>query len=556
MPPLDKVPGNLNEKQAAHLLWRATFGPSKEDIKSFTSISIDAALDLLFASQPTPQPPVDAKTGTTWLNPRSGPLNSEPEVLTDYFMSWHLERMLKSGTNAKEKITWFFHSHLPVRRTLVESEGMYYQNALYRYHAFGSFKELFKRICIDNAMLIYLDGASNIQSSPNENFAREMFELYSIGRGNQIAEGNYTNYTEEDIKAATRVLTGWTNDPDYTHTDEVTSIPAGFMQIAVVDADEIANKHDAGVKQFSSAFNNTSIAPQALVNGYATKEAAEQELDAMINMIFDRDATARFITRKLYRFFVYHKNNSRNRRTGYCAFGNRIQNSGYSMTIILRRLLSSQHFFDSDNVSVDDNIAGAMVKSPLELIFGAIRGFNVQVPDISSGAKAVYEKQYIPGILECIYRQGLDLYEPFDVAGYPAYHQFPGYQRNWVTPHSIAYRYIFADLLLNGVNHEGGELGFRLDTVDWVNNTNHISDPGNAETLVNELLEFMVPFQVPEERKNYFLEQVLLDGLTYASAWTAEWDTYKNNGSNETTIRQRLNALIASIMKSPEYQLM
>ena len=550
MPPLPKLAGNLTKKQAAHLLRRATFGPSQEDISEFTNISVDEALDKLFTDQPVPDPPVDPGTGLTWLTPRSLP-GADQEKLIDYYISWHLEQMLKSGTGIKEKITFFFHSHLPTRRSLIEeSEAIYYQNTLFRYYAFGSFKELFKRICIDNAMLIYLDGYTNENSSPNENFAREMFELYSVGRGEQVSVGNYTNYTEDDIKAATRLLTGWTNDDTYTNIDPVTGIPTGILQTVTSGSYQLANKHDPDTKQFSSAFGNNTIAPETIIDGYATDEAAMGELDGLIDMIFDQDATAQFITRKIYRHFIYHQVNE----TIVNQLAENFKASDYNMETMLRELLGSEHFFDSDNTITDDDNKGALIKSPVELILGTIRAFNIEIDNISTNPSVIYNREYIPGILECIYRQGLDFYEPFEVAGYPAYHQFPGYNRNWITPHTLAYRYMFADLIIDGVNHEGETLGFQLNILNWIQDSNHISDPSNAEQLVNELLEFLVPFQVSTERRDYFLNDIFLSG-TYASAWAAEWATFISNGSNEATIRQRLEALLRSVMKSPEYQL-
>ncbi len=110
--------------------------------------------------------------------------NSEQDDLFGYFQAWHLDVMRQAPLTLKERITWFLHTHLAARWTEINSsEAIYYQNCLYRHYAYGSFKELFKKICVDNAMLRYLDGYSNKKNSPNENFAREMFELYGIGKG-------------------------------------------------------------------------------------------------------------------------------------------------------------------------------------------------------------------------------------------------------------------------------------------------------------------------------------------------------------------------------------
>ncbi|MGD2035897.1 MAG: DUF1800 family protein, partial [Bacteroidales bacterium] len=466
----------------------------------------------------------------------------------------HLEQLRNSGNSVKERLVWFLHTHLPVRRTIVpQSENLYYQNALFRHYAFGNFKELFRKVCVDNAMLIFIDNATNDVDSPNENFAREMFELYSIGRGTQVSEGNYTNYTEDDIKAATRVLTGYEVDDTFANIDPDTGIPSGKLIVRLEGATEIADRHDAGQKQFSAAFQNHAIEPSALVGGQATKEAAEAELDEMIDMIFDQDETARFISRKLYRFFVYYEITDEVESQVIEPLASVFRNNNYSLETTVRTLLSSVHFFDQDNAVTTDDNKGAIIKSPVEIVLNTCNLFDVSFPTDPS---ALYETVYQEGLIEAIDYQGLMLYEPYDVAGYAAYFQFPNYNRNWITPYSLAYRYQFADLLINGVNNGGDPLGIQLDILDWVENSGHIPDPSDAEALVQSLISWMFPYPLNEDRLNFFLTDVFLDSL-YPSAWTMEWDNYQSEpGTYEATVRSRLEILLRALIQSPEYQLL
>ena len=315
MASLNELAGNLSRSQAAHLLRRCTFGPTISEIDAFTGLSASAAMaQLLDDTAPDPLPPIDPATGATWVDPPTTPhavvdVNSEQDELFGFFQSWHMDVMRQAPLTLKERLTWFLHTHLPARWTEINSsEAIYYQNGLFRHYAYGSFKDLFKKICVDNAMLRYLDGYSNKKNSPNENFAREMFELYGIGKGPQIAEGDYTNYTEDDIKAATRVLTGWELDDTFSFLDPDTNLPTGKMQShkSGDGTTDLATEHDTGQKVFSSKFGGAIIEPATLVEGFATVEAAYDELDAMIEMMFAQAETARFIARKLYRFFVYH----------------------------------------------------------------------------------------------------------------------------------------------------------------------------------------------------------------------------------------------------------
>ncbi len=297
MASLTEITGVLGRKRAAHLLRRSTFGPTIAEIDQFSALTATQAMALLLDdSAVDPLPPIDLETGSTWVDPTnvSGPPfagsgNSEQDQLFEYFKAWHIDVMRKAPLTLKERLTWFLHTHLPARWTEIkQSEAIYYQNCLYRHYAYGSFKELFKKICVDNAMLRYLDGYSNKKNSPNENFAREMFELYSIGRGEQVLEGDYTNYTEEDIKAATRVLTGWGLDETYSYIDPDTGLPAGKMesQMAGDGTTELATEHDTDDKTFTDKFGSTVISSSE-VEGFSTVEAAYGELDEMIEEIIN-----------------------------------------------------------------------------------------------------------------------------------------------------------------------------------------------------------------------------------------------------------------------------
>jgi uncharacterized protein (DUF1800 family) len=552
--PLDNFTGQLGKRNAAHLLRRATFGPTPGDIANFATMTVSEAMDILFQEVPDPQPPVDPVTGTTWLNPAATGSNSPQEDLIDFFMAWHLEQMRNSGTSVKERLVWFLHTHLPVRRSVVpQSEYLYYQNALFRFYAMGSFKTLFRKIVVDNAMMIFIDNATNDVISPNENFAREMFELYSIGRGAQIAPGNYSHYTEDDIKAATRVLTGWEVTDQFDHFDQETGLPTARLKTTLSGATEIANRHDKDPKHFSPLFQNRIIQPSELYDGYATPEAAEAELDELIEMIFDQDETSRFITRKIYRFFVYYEITPEVESQVIQPLATDFRNSDFNLEVLVRNLLSSKHFFDTDNIPVDDNNQGALIKSPLEIIIGLCRMFEVQFP---AAVSTLYQTVYQEGLLPIMENQGLPFFEPYDVAGFEAYFQFPNFNRNWITPYSLAYRYQFSVQITQGINANNDALNLQFNFLDWIENGGNISDPSIAETLIDELSELLFPFPLSAERRDYFILTILLDGLYPASYWTTRWNAYKSSpGPNKAEIEGMLENLFHGLIQSPEYQL-
>ena len=545
------VTGTLGVKRAAQLLRRSTFGPTRKDIDDFSTKTIDEAITALFTDVPVPAPPVDPKTGQTWLNPKATASNSDPEVLMNYLKAWHLEKMRKSGNSIKEKITFFYHSHIPTRWSVVQStEAIYYQNALFRYYAFGSFKDLFQKICLDNANLINLDGALNDVDSPNENFAREMFELYTIGKGPQIGDSNYTNYTEADIKAAAKVLSGYTNDDTFTNLDTTTNIPIGKL---ITDVSKVATRHDASAKTFSSAFGGTVIQPSQKTGNYATDVGAAAELTDLMNMIFNQPETAKFITRKLYRFFVYYDITADIETNIIAPLADILRANNYNISNTLKTLLKSQHFYDTDDsVTSNDNI-GAIIKSPIDLVLGMLRFFEMTVPDETTQTSVLYNKVYTTGILDMFHDLGIEFYEPLDVAGYEAYYQVPTFNRFWITTLTLANRYVFAEQLISGVNKSGTDLGIKLDIVKFVDNAAHISNPSDATILVQELTTYMLAVDISTDRFNYFLNTILLDTFPLYY-WTNEWTSYKSS-NNDSTVRIQLEKLIVAIMQSPEFQL-
>jgi len=549
---LDLFQGQLGEQNAGHLLRRATFGPTQKGIADFASLEADVAVDLLFENLPEPLAPVDPMTGEDWVSPRPGDDNSEDNLLWRYFMAWHMELMRKEPLNIRERITFFLHAHMPVAYSkVIWNTPGYYQNKLYRHYAFGSFKTLFHKVVIDNAMLWYLDNTYNYVSDPNENFAREMFELYTIGKGPQVAPGDYTFYTEDDIKAAARVLTGFIVDVEFNRYDSEllpeTKIAQGYVY---TNDDDLAILHDAGKKEFSEKFQNKVIEPNEVVAGFATKQATLNELDELIDMIFSQEETSRFLVRKLYRYFVYHQISDEVEEEVIEPLAQTFRESDYSIEAVLKRLLKSQHFYDADNTDTTDDHIGALIKSPVDLFVGMLKFFQLEFPD---DPYKLYKGLYSNVLLNYFYIMGIKLYDPEDVAGYPAYFQKPGFNRNWITPTNLAFRYYPVYILIVGVKNDEGEDLLAFNIVDWVDNQENISNAYDATILVREFTNGLFAKPLPDERLDYFIDNVFMDGLP-RHYWGVAWTEYKD-GASDTVVTSLLYRLMIGLMQSPEYQL-
>lgn len=216
--------GNIawNSDAAAHLLRRAAFGGSPDDIDALAERGLEGAVDFLLQSAeqdswPNPSTDPEAPAKERALRKR-GNLQNE-EVRREFGMlrraesdalrslrGWWLERMRFSPASAREKLTLFWHGHFATSQTKVRYvHAMWKQNETLRRHAMGPFPDLCHAMAIDPAMLIWLDGRQSQAKSPNENFAREIMELFSLGEG---------YYSEEDIREAARAFTGWRVDPE------------------------------------------------------------------------------------------------------------------------------------------------------------------------------------------------------------------------------------------------------------------------------------------------------------------------------------------------------
>ncbi len=594
--PLTPFSGTLDAKHAAHLLHRASFGPTKESIDSFVGLTASAAVAQLF-QQPLPDPvlPIDPKTGKEWfLSGLVDKVNSGNLELQDYFKGWFIAQMLSQGIApgqslayaTREKVVFFIHTILTTIISKVDdSRAIYFQNQLFRLLAFDktagpkyNFKELAKKVSVDNAMLKVLDGYLNVKGgNPQENYARELHELYTIGRGLEgfitpsSEAGDYVVYKELDIQEAARVLSGWDldfsfeKDPltgQFLNIDLDTKLPRGKVKGSKTNA----SAHDNTVKTFSSRFAGAVITPNAtlLNGGNATEASALDEIGQLIDNIYAQPETARNICRRIYRFYVYHDIDQVLDDTIIANMADTFKNSGFKLQPVLEDLFKSQHFYDAAigvPNELDDDKFGGIIKSPLDLVIGTLRFFNVQLPDYITAAKDCYAET--GDLLRSLGLMGMPFYDPFDVAGYDAYHQYPTFHRSWISTNYLAERYNFIRGLVKDPNKNPNGL---IDPVNFVKTKFSNAVASNAKELIKELAKYLLPLNenltfttgadtnsgLTATRMNYFLS-VFLIGIDPdpEAAWTNRW----NNNLDPETVQTQLASLFNAMMQSPEYQL-
>ncbi|MFN8438241.1 MAG: DUF1800 family protein [Cytophagales bacterium] len=578
---ISKRSGVLSRKAAAHLLRRTCWGFTSADLADFTGISVDAAMNKLYKSVASPSAPIAPNETTSWTS--TAPVDGEDDGAYQAFLKkWWLGVILgtdisqadKLSFSAKEKIVFFLHTvFTTIQETVNSSRALYFQLELFRKYALDAdesdtinIKELTKKICIDNAMLNLLDGKQNIKSKPNENYARELLELYSIGKGLSgevpatSAEGDYYYYTESDVQQAARVLTGWDFDNTFATLDADTSLPRGKIKSNLLG---VPTQHDLGIKTFSSRFGSKSVTPDTSLysNNNATEASMLDEISQLVEIIYQNDETAKNICRKIYRFFVHHDIDENLDSTFIADMVSTFKANNYKIQPVIEEVLSSAHFYEVADSSVSNDKFGAIIKSPLDLMAQTLRMFAYELPSYSTDKENFYAKTGT--LLNDLFEQGLNFLNPYDVAGYEAYHQFPLFNRMWINTNALTKRYQFIYKTLQTEKQEPEDIS--IDVVTFVENHYETEVINNADDLVRAVAaDFFSLYDETTEittvRFNWFKSELLKIGENYPDGaelyWQIKWAGRNNSEANMSDARGMLQDLFNAILQSPEYQLM
>ena len=392
---------NWNYDRASHLIERAGFGATPEEIHELAKLSPEEAVERLLDYEAVdasglaefeesgiwdagmdPFPPSRAESVRIARNqgaalgvevlPNSASRRLQP-VVDKFFYGlranaletrrlalWWANRMVTTPRPLEEKMTLFWHGHFATSEGKVRDYRlMLGQNRMLRRLATGSFRDLLLGIMRDPAMLVYLDNGENVKDHPNENFGRELLELFTMGVG---------NYTERDIREASRAFTGWTNEVTRFRFD--------------------ASLHDEGSKEF--------LGRRGRFGG-----------EDIIEIILEQPATAEFIASKIYRFFVREDISTPVRK----ALGALLSESGYEIKPLLQTIFLSRDFYSSRSV-------GTQIKSPVQLVVSTYRRLGVS------------RSPTVPDFNQLTGRLGQSLLYPPNVAGWEG-------GSTWITPASL-----------------------------------------------------------------------------------------------------------------------
>jgi len=337
-----------SEQHGRHLLNRAGFGVPERQVPHLASLSAeDAAAEIVFfrSTPDTYAEPTFLPTREDYREYQEALKNAadEPDrrkirnewrvqerAWVSMLQAWWMERMMTTPRPLQEKMTLFWHGHFATSAQKVQSSTQNYQlNHLFREHAAGNFKQLTTAVGQSGAMLRYLDNVQNVKQHPNENWARELMELFTMGVG---------NYTEDDIKESARAFTGWTQAGGDFRFDE--------------------SKHDFGKKTFlgrTGDFDGWDI----------------------IDIIFEQPVTAEYIARELWTYFAYEKPDPELVKS----LANVLRENDYELQPMLQAMFSSRAFYS-------DKAMGTQIKSPVQYVIQLAAHLDLDTPPYLAMARS------------------------------------------------------------------------------------------------------------------------------------------------------------------------
>ena len=353
----------MSLKESAHLLRRTIVGPTIEEINSISTININDAVEYILRDIPRPDPPGE------WINypiPNYQDYTQEQiDSLLNSWVSqqtelgeWWINNMFYNSTQITELMTLFWHDHFATSASvIIYPPAMYHQNRALRENAIGNFKDLVTTMTFDPAMMIWLNNNENSVGSINENFSRELLELFTLGEG---------NYTEQDVSEAARALTGY-----YTDGLNIYFVPSLF---------------DDGEKTFLG-------------------QTGHFDAYDIIDIIFEQPQTAYFISEKIYRHFIYENPDEEIVQE----LADIMIENNYEIKPVISALLNSEHFFD-------ENFYGSKYKDPVTHSIGALRQLYIDIDQTIDYPYTLYEiLRYVQ------FLGGQHIFYPPDVSGWPGY---------------------------------------------------------------------------------------------------------------------------------------
>lgn len=517
---LNPLSGPIKDEDLKHLLRRCLFGFDHKEFSEFKGKKISDCLDVLLTQSAIPKmltqedpdviDPLVPK-GKPWIN-----APYENEIIDKrrriYLKSWWVGQIINRDLSLTEKMVLFWHNHFVTQIDSVQDARYSYQYImLLRKNAIGNFKSLIKEGITNPAMLVYLNGNTNNKDAPNENFSRELLELFTLGKSEDI------HYTERDVKEIAKILSGWQDDKE-----EIKSVFNPSL-------------HDTSDKQFSAFFDHTLIKGRKGLDG-------KLEVTELVEMIFKKKEVAIYFCKNIYRWFVSSFIDEAILTTVILPLSELLIKSNFDVKPVLKKLLNSEHFFES-------KFKGCIVKSPVDFFVGVSKQFDINFPEIDS-------ENHLCWIHYNYYLGGLSMFlgDPPSVAGWPAFSQSPKFHQWWINSYTLGFRFQIIESLASseGMLCNGPKIQF-----DFLSFSKNFYQFHKIDSFLLATTNFClaIPLGISSLHQ---LKQKLI-GDKSESQWEETWMKQgidKNNANlKDSWFHKGLTDFFVTLLNMPEFQM-
>ena len=545
---LEAYVGTWGTAQKKHLLNRVLTGYANRHLTDLNNLSLQKSLDLIFTPEKQPSVPVNdydyeitkeetEKQGHVYIEPGKEYVfapepNGSPGPRHNSHDAWLFRNMVQQSTSVHWRMVFFLHNLLAAGKGSVK---MLYQHYITLFNtSFESYKTTIYKITLDPLMLDYLNLQHSQKNKPDENYARELQELFTVGKGPK------SQFTEQDVGEMARLLVGWqfNNDSKNKMTGPITNIFNAW-------------NHDTSDKQFSAFYGNRLIKGR---NG----QDGKKELDEAIDMLFSTNECALYLSRRLYQFFCYPIINDTVEKNVIVPMADLLRKNNYELKVPLRALLGSAHFYDN-------SFYNSMIKSPLEFIFGFYKEFDMNLSNTTTGGDI--PKRFSDPLTSNFYKFknlqwemgniGLNYTDPPSVSGWPAYYQEPVFDLFWINSDTIAKRSNSANSIAKwgawvGSGEVKGNVHNQIDKIKFVSS---LKSPENLDLVIDETVEKIMSAPISDKAKARIKASVL--GGNAPSYYTQLYQSHMSKQTEETRsiLSNRLENLFGALFQMGEIQL-
>ncbi len=562
---LNKYIGDFGYAQKRHLLNRVLVGYAERHMKDLDGMTLDQSIDLIFKPQAFGEPVNnyyhdfppeaykkkylvdDVKPGEPFISKvlsRTERQGFVPEFAGPERMgaldSWIYSSIYLQPTSVNWRLFLFLHTLTPFKDGGQFLKSTYYSQKLTFEGAWRSYKDYLFDVTLSERMLDLLNLKSSKKEAPDENFAREVQELFTVGKR------PFSKFTEDDVKAAARLLVGW----DVLYWENIAD--EGYVTKNKYNE----NNHDTGDKQFSKFYGNR------LIKGKTGPDGGRAELKEFFDMIFETEEVAIYLSRRLVQFFVYPVLNDYVEENIIKPLAVVLRKSNYSLAEALKVLLKSEYFFAEE-------FYNSMIKSPMEYSMGLYKEFEIINGNITFDTynsfftedKSKFDPKYLDQIylsyrifsqvrFHAIGRQGYSIGNPPSVSGWQAYYQEPVYDLIWINSDSIKRRKELSESIArNGINFFDQPM-LRFDLNLFLKKT---KDPSNINSFIKEVAKIILGVEINEKVFLRIKRSILGDNFP-DYYWTDAVNAFLSspNKDNYNTLYNRVSQILIQIFDLSE----